>query len=161
MVHRNQQRGTSDFSPTEQHLLNDFQHGLPLQPRPYLAIAEQLGVGEQDVIDALAELQDSGVVSRVGPVLKANRVGVSTLAAIAVPPQRLEEVADLVSGFREVNHNYQRHHRFNLWFVVNAGDDEHLAAVLSEIEAHSGLPVLNLPMLRDYFIDLGFAIQWR
>ena len=150
-----------DFSPTEQRVLNDFQHGLPLQPRPFLAIAEQLGVSEQDVIEALAGLQESGVISRIGPVLQANRVGVSTLAAIAVPAARLQQVVDLVSSYREVNHNYERQHRFNLWFVVNAADDEHLSAVLTEIEARSGLRVLNLPMLRDYFIDLGFDIQWR
>ena len=166
MAHLNHEVGKpgpdiTAFNATEQQLLNDFQHGLPLQPRPYLAMAEQLGVSEQDVIDALDALQQSGVVSRVGPVLRANRVGVSTLAAIAVPPQRLQQVADQVSSLREVNHNYERHHRFNLWFVINASDDEHLAAVLAEIEAHSGLPVLNLPMLRDYFIDLGFDIQWR
>jgi DNA-binding Lrp family transcriptional regulator len=149
------------YSPGEQRLLNDFQQGLPLTPRPFQAIAERLGVTEDEVIDSLKDLQEQGVVSRVGPVFRPNRVGVSTLAAMAVPAPRLLEVADLVSSYHEVNHNYEREHRFNLWFVVNAPDRERLDELLAEIEARTGIGVLDLPMLEDYFIDLGFTIQWR
>jgi DNA-binding Lrp family transcriptional regulator len=149
------------YSPHEQRLLNDFQQGLPLTPRPFLAIAERLGVTEDEVIDSLKDLQEQGVVSRVGPVFRPNRVGVSTLVAMAVPTPRLLEVADLVSSYHEVNHNYEREHRFNLWFVVIAPDRERLDELLAEIEARTGIGVLDLPMLEDYFIDLGFTIQWR
>ncbi|RMG38434.1 MAG: Lrp/AsnC family transcriptional regulator, partial [Gammaproteobacteria bacterium] len=65
-----------------------------------------------------------------------------------------------ISARPEVNHNYEREHHFNLWFVVTAEDRRHLEGVLAEIEAETGLPVLDLPMLEDYFIDLGFRIQW-
>jgi len=145
---------------TEQRLLDEFQHGFPLEPRPFARIAAELGISETTVIENLQRLQDAGAVSRVGPVLQPNRIGVSTLAALAVPPQRLEEIAALVSEYPEVNHNYQREHRYNLWFVVTAPARERLDAVLAEIEARSGLPLLDLPMLEDYFIDLGFRLQW-
>jgi len=145
---------------TEQRLLDEFQHGFPLEPRPYARIAQQLGVSETAVLDSLQRLQAAGAVSRVGPVLQPNRIGVSTLAALAVPSDRLEAVAALVSEYPEVNHNYQREHDYNLWFVVTAPDRERLAAALDDIGRRSGLPVLDLPMLEDYFIDLGFHLQW-
>jgi xanthine dehydrogenase molybdopterin-binding subunit B len=66
----------------------------------------------------------------------------------------------MVSEFTEVNHNYEREHRFNLWFVVVADDEDRLEAVLAEIEARCGYPVLDLPLLNEYFIDLGFDLKW-
>ena len=69
--------------------------------------------------------------------------------------------AGLVSRYPEVNHNYEREHRFNLWFVITAATASRLEEVIAEIESRSGFEVLRLPMLKDYFIDLGFPIEWR
>jgi len=151
---------TSITSELERRLLGDYQRDLPLEPRPYARIAAELGVSEETVLVELQRLQDDGTVSRVGPVLEPNRIGRSTLAALAVPAERLEAVAELVSGYAEVNHNYEREHRFNLWFVVTARDAEHVQAVLDEIGIATGLQVMDLPMVEQYFIDLGFPLQW-
>ena len=148
------------FSSLEQRLLNEFQHGMPLTPNPYADIARQLGVYETTVLETLQRLQTEGVISRVGAVFRPNRIGASTLAAIAIPVEELEEVAAIVSEFTEVNHNYEREHRFNLWFVVVADDEDRLESVLAEIEAGCGYPVLDLPLLNEYFIDLGFDLKW-
>ena len=144
----------------EKHLLNDFQDGFPLVERPYEAIASRLGTNEAAVIKALEGLQENGLISRVGPVFRPNRVGASTLAAMAVPDERLEEVAALVSAYPEVNHNYEREHELNLWFVATAPDRQRLQKVLQEIESRTGLEVVDLPMIEDYFINLGFPLQW-
>ncbi len=149
-----------DFSPLEQRLLNDFQHDFPLSPTPFADIAAELGVSEEEVLNTLDALKSRGLISRVGPVFRPNRVGASTLAAMAVPPSRLDEVAALVNGYPEVNHNYEREHRFNLWFVVTARDEARLQAVLDDIATRSGIDVMPLPLLDDYFIDLGFELQW-
>jgi len=146
--------------PIDRRLLDDFQHGLPLEPRPYARIAEALGIAEAEVLERLRGLQAQGAVSRVGPVLRPNCLGASTLAAMAVPAERLEETAALVSAYPEVNHNYEREHRLNLWFVVTAPNRSRLQEVLDEIAGRTGLEVLDLPMLEDYFIDLGFPLQW-
>ena len=149
-----------EFSQLEQRLLNEFQHGLPLTAEPFADIARQLGVYETTVLETLQRLQTEGVVSRVGAVFRPNRIGASTLAAIAVPETELEHVADIVSSFAEVNHNYEREHRFNLWFVVVAEDEQRLQRVLQEIETSCGYTVLDLPLLNEHFIDLGFDLKW-
>jgi DNA-binding Lrp family transcriptional regulator len=148
------------FSRLEQRLLNEFQQGMPLTPSPYADIAKQLGVYETTVLETLKRLQTEGVISRVGAVFRPNRIGASTLAAIAVPAAKLEEVAAIVNKFAEVNHNYEREHRFNLWFVVVAADEERLQTVLAEIEQRCGYQVLDLPLLNEHFIDLGFDLKW-
>ena len=120
------------FSDLEQRLLNEFQHAIPLTPTPWADIARELGVYETTVLKTLQGLQTEGVVSRVGAVFHPNRIGASTLAAIAVPPERLEAVAELVNEFPEVNHNYEREHEFNLWFVAVADDEFQVVPVPGE-----------------------------
>jgi siroheme decarboxylase len=141
-------------------LLNCYQRGFPLQPRPFAAIAAELGVEQETVLQTLRRLQQDGVVSRVGPVFRPNAIGVSTLAALAVPPERLAQVAGYVNAHAEINHNYEREHRYNLWFVATAASAERLCTVLQEIEdiCECG-PVLRLPMVEDYHIDLGFNLS--
>lgn len=144
----------------DRHLLNDFQRGLPLTARPYAAMAARLGVSEELVIERLRALQESGAVSRVGAVIRPHSVGVSTLAAMAVPNERLDAVAELVSSYPEVNHNYEREHHYNLWFVVATEREQRLREVLADLESRTGLKILDLPLLEDFHIDLGFDLQW-
>jgi len=140
----------------ELRLLNDYQHDFPLEPQPFASIAGRMGVSEGDVLHTLIRLQQQGTVSRVGAVFRPRSIGASTLAALAVAQDRLDEVAQMVSSYPEVNHNYQREHHYNLWFVVAAPDEVALQRVLKEIEERSGSKVLFLPLVEDYHIDLGF-----
>ena len=139
-------------------LLNDFQRDLPLVSTPYAAMAARLGCDEATVLTRLAHLQAEGCVSRVGPVFSPRRVGASTLAALAVPTQRLEAGADMVSACPEVNHNYQREHDWNLWFVATAEDEAALAACLGRLRAATRCPLIALPLEAEYHIDLGFDL---
>lgn len=148
--------------PTEldRALLDEFQRDFPLVPRPYAAIAAQLGTDEEKVLAALENLSAEDRISRIGAIVAPHRAGWSTLAAMAVPACRLSEVAELVSGFPEVNHNYEREHRLNLWFVVTGQDRAHVAAILDEIHIRTGLQVIDLPLLESFRLDLGFPLQW-
>jgi DNA-binding Lrp family transcriptional regulator len=145
---------------SDRRLLNDFQRDFPLVPRPYAAVAESLGIDEPEVLERLAHLADHGSISRVGAVFRPHTVGGSTLAAMAVPEDDLERVAALVSSYPEVNHNYQREHRLNLWFVVTAPSAEAVQGVLADISDRAGLEVLDLPLLEHFHIDLGFDLKW-
>lgn len=143
----------------EFRLLNEFQRDFPLCPAPFAELASRLGVAEKAVLGGLEKLRREGKVSRVGAVFAPKRIGASTLAAMAVPPERLAAVADAVNRFPEVNHNYEREHRYNLWFVVTAASEGRLQAVLAAIEQSAGLPLLALPLLEEFHIDLGFRLD--
>ena len=144
----------------DRRLLDAFQRDFPMSPRPFAEIGRRLGIDEASAIARLERLQAAGLVSRVGAVLAPHRAGWGTLAAMAVPEARLEDVAELVSGFDEINHNYEREHAFNLWFVVTASDRAAVEAVLREIETASGIAVMSLPLEEAYRLDLGFRLQW-
>lgn len=150
----------AELTVLERRLLDRYQQGLPMSSTPYADMAAVLDVSEADVLAALRRLQEFGVISRVGPVFRTHAVGASTLAAMAVPDARLDEVAAIVNSFAAVNHNYEREHRFNLWFVATAASDAELAEVLAKIEQLTDIKVMPLPMLEDYHIDLGFDLRW-
>ena len=143
----------------ELRLLNEFQRDFPLCPAPFAELAARLGVAEQVVIRQLENLRRTGKISRVGAVFAPKRIGASTLAAMAVPPDRLVSVAAAVNRFPEVNHNYEREHAYNLWFVVTAGSEARLQATLCAIESAAGYSLLVLPLLEEFHIDLGFSLK--
>jgi DNA-binding Lrp family transcriptional regulator len=141
-------------------LLNDFQQDFPISPTPFKDIASSLDITEDDVLLAFNELASEQFISRIGSIIAPNHIGVSTLVAMAIPNEQLQSVADIVSCYPEVNHNYERENRFNLWFVLIAKDDEHLQSVIQAIETEAGFKAMQLPLLADYFINLGFEMDF-
>lgn len=154
----------------DRRLIDAYQRGLPLCERPFAAMAERLGASEAEVIERLQRLQQGQVLSRVGPVFDHARAGASLLAAVAVPEAERDRVAEVINRSPGVNHNYAREplaretqareHDFNLWFVMTAADELQLEARLEALEAELGVPLLRLPMVEGYHIDLGFPIPW-
>ncbi len=147
------------LSPLHKQLLNNYQQDFPLTATPYLSIAEQLGVSEAEVLSAFQSLSQQNYISRIGPVIAPNSIGASALVAMAIPEADLQRVADLISAYPNVNHNYERENRFNLWFVLMADDAAQLQTLISEIEQQTGYSAMLLPMLADYYINLGFELN--
>jgi len=144
---------------TDFQLVNPWQRDFPLAPRPFAAIGAKISLPEEKVISRYTELQRRGILDRIGPVFRPNTVGASSLAAMAVPEQRLAAVAALVSAERGVNHNYEREHFYNLWFVATGATPAEVEAILSRIERATGIKVLRLPLIEELHIDLGFDLD--
>lgn len=142
----------------EFRLLNEFQRNFPLSDRPFAEVAQRLCSDEATVLATVQRLQQEGAISRIGAVFAPRSIGASTLAALAVPPARLDEVAAQVSAHAGVNHNYEREHRYNLWFVATAADEAALAVLLDDIQDQTGLPPITLPLVEEFHIDLGFDL---
>ena len=139
-------------------LLNNLQGGFPVTHRPFAEVAERFGLTEADVLARLHRLVADGALSRFGTILNAPQLGGErTLAAMRVPRERFEEVAAFVNGLDAVSHNYERDHAFNMWFVISSEDEADIARTIAEIERHTGLSVINLPTLEEYFVDIRFA----
>lgn len=139
-------------------LIDRFQHDMPVCAEPYRAMAEALECSEDEVLACLERLEQGGALSRVGPVFEHSRAGASTLVALAVPEDRLEQVAERINRYPEVNHNYLREHHYNLWFVLTGPDRARIDQLLDDIAAETGHTPLDLPMQAAYRIDLGFPI---
>ncbi|RAI55192.1 Lrp/AsnC family transcriptional regulator [Roseicella frigidaeris] len=139
----------------DRRIVNALQGGFPVCERPFAAAAEGLGIDEATLLARLAALRAEGVLSRFGPLWKAEGLGGAvTLAAMAVPTERFEAVAALVNAHPEVAHNYERDHRLNMWFVLATESAAAIAVTIRAIEAETGLAVLNMPREAEYHVGL-------
>jgi len=143
----------------ERDLLNNLQGGFPICAHPFQVLAERLGYSEDVLIEGVQQLIAKGYISRFGPLFNTEKLGGAvSLAAMAVPPERFDAVADQVNSFEEVAHNYERDDRLNMWFVVLVSDEIALANVLAEISRETGLEVLNFPKEQEYFLELKLEV---
>lgn len=145
---------------TDRQLLNIVQNGLPLVLEPYRELAEKLNVTEEEIIKRLERLKDTGVIRRLGAVFDSRRVGYKgTLCALKVPPERINEVAAVINGYRGVTHNYLRDHEFNMWFTVLAESQDKLDQTIKNIRNLTGIQeCLSLPADNVFKIGVHFKI---
>ena len=143
-------------------IVDALQDGVAVCERPFAVAGQTLGIEETALVDRLRRLLADGTLTRFGPMYDVERLGGAvTLAAMRVPPDRLDAVAAEVNAFDEVAHNYEREHALNLWFVVAAETREAIARVLAAIAARTGCEVHDLPKLEEYYIGLRLRVGER
>jgi len=102
-------------------LVDALQAGFPVEPAPFAALGERLGVPESLVIRRLELLRGAGVIRSIGPAFDPEEMGFTTLlVAMKVAGDRLEDVAQQVSRFRAVTQCVERDHALNVWFTIVA-----------------------------------------
>jgi DNA-binding Lrp family transcriptional regulator len=140
-------------------IVNRLHGGFPLIERPFAMVAADLGLAEEDLIARVRQLLEQGVLTRFGPMYQIERAGGAfSLAALRVPPADFDRVAAIVNALPEVAHNYEREHAYNMWFVLATEQPEGIARAIARIERETGLPVLNLPKLREFFVGLQLSV---
>lgn len=141
-------------------ILNRIQGDFPVSEEPYADIGAALGVSGQEVLRRVRSLVERGVVRKVGPFFDARKMKyVSTLCALEVPEERLEEVAAMISAYPQVTHNYQRAGTPNLWFTLIAESREAVARIISEIEEKGGVrPVRDLPAKKMFKVKVDLKV---
>ena len=143
---------------TDRALINRLHGGFPVCDRPFAAVGAEMGLDESEVIERIAALRESGTLTRFGPLFDATALGGAfTLCAMTVPRERFEEVAEIVDARIEVAHNYEREHALNMWFVLGTETPEAIERAIADIEEATGLEVLNLPKLDEYFLELRLS----
>ncbi|MFM9281880.1 siroheme decarboxylase subunit alpha [Paenibacillus jiagnxiensis] len=124
-------------------VLNRLQQGIPLVERPWLAIAADLKLGEEEVIHTLAELEGTGIIRRIGGIFNPRKLGYEVrLYAMQVEDELFYGVADVVNSFQTVTHNYRREGRLNMWFTLAARTEEERENMLGLIREAAGNTML-------------------
>ena len=142
----------------DRRIVNTLQGGFPLCERPFEKTASALQISEQELLSRLQKLLDEETLTRFGPLYDAERLGGAfSLCAMSVPDADFARVAALVNAHPEVAHNYERDHRFNMWFVLATSNKEKISSVISRIEGETGYAVMNLPREEEFFVELRLS----
>ena len=140
-------------------LINNLQGGFPISERPYAEVAAHVDSDEATVIARIESLLSRGLLSRFGPMYHAEQMGGAlSLAAMQIPADDFERVAEIVNRHPEVAHNYERNHRLNMWFVLATETPAAQQDTIARIESETGYPVYNMPKIREYFVELKLHI---
>jgi len=144
----------------DRRLLNRMQEDFPLVAQPYAALGQALGIPEEDVLARIARLRQERIVRQISAIFDTRALGYhSTLVAMQFSPDRLDAAAALISAHPGVSHNYERKHRYNLWFTLAVPPWQDVEEAAVRLGERAGALVTRvLPTLRLFKIGVRLDV---
>jgi len=144
----------------EKDLLNLVQNEFPLSVRPFEVIGKKLGISEDQCIEMLKKLSDSGILKAVRAVINWNSIGYSTiLIGMKVQPQDVADIAEELEHIDEITHNYSRAGELNLWFTLIYRSVNQKDILLERLrKMHGVMDIKEFPAEKVYKIGLKLAV---
>ncbi|MDD7793421.1 siroheme decarboxylase subunit beta [Clostridium sp. 'White wine YQ'] len=127
------------FSSLDKKIIHRLQEDLPLVPKPYKLIADELEITENELLDKIKDFLISGVIRRFGATLNHRNVGFKENAMVVwnVPEEKVNEVGDRMTSFEEVSHCYERkilpNWKYNIYTMIHGESKEECEKIVSEI----------------------------
>ena len=123
----------------DRELLNLIQNDFPLVARPYRALGERLGESEAEVIERIRRLRRENIIRQISAIFDTKSLGYkSSLVAMQVAPERINEAARTINEHPGVTHNYERNHEYNLWFTIAVPPTSDLEATVQRLHELAG-----------------------
>ncbi len=123
----------------EKKIIALLQTDIPVVKRPFLKMAEQIGITEDEFLKIMNHLNDQGMIRRFGATIKHQNSGFKANAMVAwnVDEDRVEKVGNIMATFREITHCYRRDPapgwEYNLYTMVHASNEEECHAIVKKI----------------------------
>jgi len=140
--------GASDamtLDPLDRQLVAATQAGLPLAPRPYSVLAQQLGIAEYEVMERLRRMLTAGVIRRIGAVPNHYALGyrANGMSVWDVHDDRIATLGPRVGALDFVSHCYHRPRHlpewpYNLFAMVHGRSRDEVVNKVEEIAALLG-----------------------
>ena len=133
------------FEEWEVRLIRALSRPLPLTPRPYAAVAESVGISEEQVIERVRAWCADGTIRRFGARVRHRRLGYTAngMSVWDVPDERTDAVGAVMAGHAEVSHCYVRPRRpgwpYNMYAMVHGQTREEVDDVVARIASATGL----------------------
>ncbi len=144
----------------DKKILNILQKEFPLEEQPFLIVGKRCGLSEDETIRRVQKMKDKGIIRRIGAVFDGAKLGlVSTLCAARVPAEKIDKFVKIVNANKNVTHNYQRSHEYNIWFTVSAANAEELEKFIKKIKDITGVTdILDMRSVRTFKINASFDL---
>ncbi|MEJ2655693.1 MAG: winged helix-turn-helix transcriptional regulator [Desulfobacterales bacterium] len=129
----------------DKRIIASIQGDIPITEKPYLEIAEQLGISEDVLLERLKLLCDKGIIRRFGATLRHQKSGYQANAMVAwqVDEENIDAVGERMAAFREVSHCYRRNPKndwpYNLYTMIHAKDEASCREIAREISKETSI----------------------
>ncbi len=130
----------------DRKIIEATQAGLPVTPKPYHTIAEQLDLEPELLMQRIRHLLEQGIIRRIGVVPNHYRLGyrANGMTVWDVPDEKLNEFGNKIGALDFVSHCYHRPRHlpdwpYNLFAMVHAHDRETTDKYIDEISAILGV----------------------
>jgi len=149
-----------ELDEIDKAIVNRIQSHFPINSRPYLTMADELNLTENEILKRVSRLKKTGIIRRIGGNFVPGKLGfVSTLCAARVPTDKIDQFADVVNRYPGVTHNYQRDNKYNVWFTFIAPSMDEIDENLKQIAEETGVSdILNLPATKVFKIRAQFDV---
>ena len=123
----------------EKKIIALLQTDIPVTRRPFLEMAEKIGITEDEFLNVLKDLNHRKMIRRFGATLKHQKSGYKANAMVAwqIPENRVEEVGAIMASFREITHCYRRNPApgwaNNLYTMVHGATEDECYAIVDKI----------------------------
>ncbi|MFH0924988.1 MAG: Lrp/AsnC family transcriptional regulator [bacterium] len=132
------------------NLIKKLQEDIGNDEKPFLRIAEKLNITEEEVIQQTKKLLEKGIIRRFGAVLRHNQAGmeVNVMSVWKVAESDVERVGNIMAGFSEVSHCYERpvfaSWPYNLYAMIHGHNNDECEDVVQRIAKASGISEYKL-----------------
>jgi len=146
----------TSMDESDKELLNEIQWTFPLVTRPFDAIAKKFNTTPDDIKNRLNTLKETGILRQLSAIFDTRKLGyTSSLVAMEIEDDQLENVANQINRHPGVSHNYERDHQFNLWFTLAVPPGSDLKDELDKFNVLKGIKkVRMLPTLQLFKIGV-------
>jgi DNA-binding Lrp family transcriptional regulator len=134
-----------NMDDVDRKLLKLIQDGIQIVPRPFEKVASELGISEDEVVERIEALIESGVIRRFGASIGHRAIGIiaNGMCTWKVPEERVEEVGAIMAGFPEVTHCYERPRYpdwdYNMYTMIHSYTREECERVAKQISRATGI----------------------
>jgi len=135
-------------------LIAEIQGGLPLVSHPYAEVGKRIGLSEQDVMQRISSMVESGIIKRLGVVVRHHELGYTANAMVVwdVPEERLEEVGEKIGSQSCVTLCYQRPRRlpewpYNLFCMIHGQERQPVLDFIESLVNEAGLDGISHKVL--------------
>ena len=118
----------NSFSDTEKKIMAKVQGDIPLSATPFTDIAQQIESTEVELIAAIANLQERGIIKKFGAILRHQKAGYKNNAMVvwAIATERVKTIGKHFANMKEISHCYERtpvfEGRFNVFTMIHLKD---------------------------------------
>jgi len=133
------------LSAVERRVLGVLQGGLPKSQSPYADMARRIGITADELLSILKGWKEQGKLRRIGAIVNQFRVGRGAGAMVVwrVEPDRVQQIGELLAGFEQVSHAYERqtteNWQYNLYTMVHAQTPEEAEKVVDQMSRTCGI----------------------